>query len=166
MKLYFIILLLLGNITYNLNAQSVLNVPVKDIDGNITTIENQADGDIIVLDFWTTWCKPCLKSVPKLAELSEKYKTHGVSFIGVNEDSPRNLVKVKPMSKALGFNYPIILDTDQSIMSSLLITSFPTLVILDKNEKVLYLHEGYISGDEEIIESKIKIIIDSAKDEK
>ncbi len=150
---------------YNLKAQSILDIPVKNVDGNITTIESVAEGEILVLDFWATWCKPCVKSVPKLAELSEKFKDQGISFIGINEDSPRNLIKVKPMSKLLGFNYPVVLDTDQAIMSALLVSSFPTLVILNKNEKVLYTHEGFITGDEKEIEKEIVRILESEKSE-
>lgn len=133
----------------------VLNTTVKSIDGGVTTIADETEADIIILDFWATWCKPCVKSIPKLAELSEKYKQSGVAFVGVNEDSPRNLVKVKPVSKNLGINYRVVLDTDQTIMSNLFVSAFPTLVIINREEEVLFTHEGFVAGDEVIIEEEI-----------
>lgn len=99
-SIFFIIFLLIICVA-KIDAQTVLNTPVKDIEGNITTIEEVASGDILVLDFWVTWCKPCIKSIPKLSKLSENYKGKNVRFIGINEDSPRNLIKVKPFTNSL-----------------------------------------------------------------
>lgn len=135
-------------------AQAVLSAAVKDLDGNLTSIEEQATRDIIVLDFWTTWCKPCVKSVPKFVELNKKFSGQ-ISFIGINEDSPRNLAKVKPVAQSLGIDYPVLLDTDQDILSDLLVSSFPTLIILDRDEHVLFTHEGFVTGDELIIEKEL-----------
>jgi thiol-disulfide isomerase/thioredoxin len=155
---YIIVFLyLVVNVTH---SQTVLNVSVKDINGNITTIEDQAKGKIIVLDFWATLCKPCVKSIPKLTELSKKYSDSGVSFIGINEDSPRNQAKVKPLANSLGISYPVVFDTDQDIMSSLLVGSFPTLIIMDREENILFTHEGFVPGDEVIIEEELIMLID------
>lgn len=159
--IFFSTILTLSIFVPEINAQSVLDTPVQDIEGNVTTIGDITSAEILVLDFWATWCKPCVKSIPKLAKLSEKYKDEDVSFIGVNEDSPRNQIKVKPFAHTLGITYPVIMDVDQSIMSSLLVSAFPTLVIIDQNEKVLFVHEGFVPGDEDIIENRIKEIIES-----
>jgi cytochrome c biogenesis protein CcmG, thiol:disulfide interchange protein DsbE len=159
--MFFNTILTLSIFVPGINAQSVLNTPVQDIEGNVTTINDITSAEILVLDFWATWCKPCVKSIPKLAELSDKYKDGDVSFIGVNEDSPRNQIKVKPFAHTLGITYPVIMDADQSIMSSLLVNAFPTLVIIDQNENVLFVHEGFVPGDEDIIENQIKKIIES-----
>ena len=54
----------------------------------------------VLIDFWATWCKPCLKAMPKLVELHERFKDRGLTVLGVNEDGPRSRTKVKPFIRA------------------------------------------------------------------
>ena len=155
MKQLFVILIAVLLHQANGVSQSVLTIETKDLNGNTTTIEQTTQSNLIVLDFWATWCKPCVKSIPKLVELSEKYDSERISFIGINEDSPRNINKVKPFVKSLNVTYPILLDPDQELMSELLVSSFPTLIVINRDGKVLYIHEGFTSGDEKLIEEKL-----------
>lgn len=143
----------------NSKAQAVFDISIKDVNGKATSISEMVSSELIVLDFWATWCKPCVKSIPKLVELSEKYESDKVIFIGVNEDSPRNTNKVKPFVSSLGISYPVILDPEQEIMSELLVNSYPTLMVLNSKAEVLYIHEGYTSGDEYIIEEEINKLL-------
>lgn len=149
----------LGTSSYLLHGQSVLNIETKDISGNTSSISEITNSDLIVLDFWATWCKPCVKSIPKLIELSEKYNSKEISFVGINEDSPRNTNKVKPFVKSLGINYPVLLDPNQEIMNELMVNSYPTLIIINSDAKVLFMHEGYTSGDEILIEQEINKLL-------
>jgi cytochrome c biogenesis protein CcmG/thiol:disulfide interchange protein DsbE len=139
----------------SLTAQMVYNIELSDMDGNNLRVGDIKGNKLTVLDFWATWCRPCINSIPQFVKLSEKYKEQGVSFIGVNEDSPRNLSKVRPFALSLGITYPILLDTDQQLLSNFMIDGFPTLIILDKTGKVLFTHLGYVNGDEVIIGDKI-----------
>ena len=149
----------------SVSGQSYMNTRVRSIAGSYTTIATEAkDSKLVVLDFWTTWCKPCLKAIPKLIVLSDKYKDQGVVFIGVNGDGPKNLAKVKPLATNLGITYPVLLDQDQEISNELMITAFPTLIILDATGKILYTHQGYNPGDELVLEEEIKKQL--GKDEK
>lgn len=143
----------------NSKAQGVFDIRVKDVSGNLTSISEIVNSELIVLDFWATWCKPCVKSIPKLVELSEKYNSKEVTFIGVNEDSPRNTNKVKPFVNSLGISYPVILDSEQEIMSDLLVNSYPTLMVLNSDAEVLFIHEGYTSGDEHLIEEELNKLL-------
>lgn len=141
------------------NAQAVYSIQVKDLNGNYTSIEEVASGELIVLDFWATWCKPCVKSIPKLVELSEKYDSEKVSFVGINEDSPRNTNKVKPFVNSMQITYPVLLDPEQEIMNELVVVSYPTLIVLNRDGDVLFIHEGYTSGDEKLIEEEINKLL-------
>jgi thiol-disulfide isomerase/thioredoxin len=57
---------------------------------------------LTIIDFWATWCQPCIRSLPGLVDKNEAYKDQGVSFIGISVDSPRNLSKVKPFACSMG----------------------------------------------------------------
>jgi len=85
----------------------------------------------------------------------KKYQEKGVSFIGVNTDGPRNQSKIKPMINSLKVEYPIVLDTDNTLMNDLNVNVLPTLIIFDKKGKSVFIHEGFILGDEKLIEEKI-----------
>lgn len=141
------------------HAQGALSIEVNDLNGNRTTIAETVKSDILVLDFWATWCKPCIKSIPKLVELSKKYHPDTLSFIGINVDSPRNINKIKPTVNALKISYPVLHDINQSIMSDLQVSALPTLVVLNHKGKILYFHEGYFAGDEIQIEKKLSQLI-------
>jgi peroxiredoxin len=71
-------------------------------------------------------------------------------------DSPRNLSKVKPFARSMGITYPILLDASGEIMGDLNVTAVPTLMIIDKEFRVLYVHEGFNAGDEAIIREEIE----------
>lgn len=134
--------------TYKLNNLSNEKVSINDLHGEYT-----------VVDFWATWCKPCVSAIPKLNTLYQEFAEEGVRFIGVNVDSPRNSSKVKPMVKSLGVTYPVLLDPDQELVEEYNVTVFPTLVILNKKGKQLFVHEGFSPGDEEIIKEEIENLI-------
>jgi thiol-disulfide isomerase/thioredoxin len=159
LRLIIVILCLLP--ISELFSQGVYDIETKDLNGNISSIGEVTIGNIIVLDFWATWCKPCVKSIPKLVKLSEKFDTDKVSFVGINEDSPRNINKVKPFVSSYNISYPVLLDAEQEIMSDLLVSSFPTLIILDAEANILFVHEGYTSGDEILIEKELTELLES-----
>ncbi len=143
-----------------ISAQQFPDFNLKNIDNqNINTSDLKGE-KLTILDFWATWCKPCVSSIPKLITISDLYKEKGVQFIGVNMDSPRNMAKVKPFSNSLGINYPVIFDTNQELATEFSVTAIPTIIILDAIGNRLYTHEGFAMGDEKNIEQKIQEILD------
>ena len=137
-------------------GQAIMNIRLRDLDGNQVSIGQLKGEQLTVLDFWATWCKPCVKSIPRITELSRAYDEKIVRFLGVNEDSPRNQGKVRPFAQSVGIQYTVLMDPDQEVMTELLVAAFPTLIILNANGKILYTHEGYTPGDEQTIKQKIE----------
>ena len=156
------ICLLIGISNQDLYSQSYLHSRYQDLDGNYVTIEEVKGESLTILDFWATWCKPCIKSIPENLKIASEYNELGVKFIGVNEDSPRNLSKVRPFANSLGIDYQVLLDTDQVIMSELAVSVLPTIIVLNNKGKVVYTHEGFISGDEKIIRQKLDELLADA----
>jgi thiol-disulfide isomerase/thioredoxin len=153
------ICLAIGISTQNSYGQSFLYSKYQDLEGNYVTIDEVKGETLTILDFWATWCKPCVKSIPENVKIASEYESAGLKFIGINEDSPRNLSKVRPFANSLNIDYQVILDPDQDLMTELSVSVLPTLIIFDKNGKVLYTHEGYITGDEDIIRQKIEELL-------
>ena len=136
-------------------TQTLRGFNLPDLNNQFINFEKVKGKKITVIDFWATWCKPCMKGIPKLSQLSSKYRSEGVQFIGINGDGPRNIAKVGPLSKALQIDYPVLLDPDLSIMQDLNVSTFPTLLILNEKNEVIWRHEGYVEGDDLIIEKAI-----------
>ena len=90
-------------------------------------------GKIIVLDFWATWCGPCIASIPHTNELAEKYKDK-VVFIGVCH--PRGGEKMAQMVKEKGIKYPVCLDATGATAKSYAVNGYPDYYIIDPSGKL------------------------------
>lgn len=153
MKFILLLSLLFGSTFSSYNE--IPNFRLKNLD-NRTVSYNQIKGDnLTVIDFWATWCKPCVKSIPEFVKMDEEFEDKDVQFIGISIDGPRNKAKVKPFIKSLGVDYPILRDSDSSVMSRLRVTAVPTLMIVNSENEIVYFHEGYKSGEEVEIRNKI-----------
>jgi cytochrome c biogenesis protein CcmG/thiol:disulfide interchange protein DsbE len=121
------------------------NVLITEIKGETLTI----------VDFWATWCKPCLIAIPELVKIQKEFESEGVQLIGINIDSPRNKSKIRPFANARGLNYPVLLDENQEMMAEMNVVLVPTLIIFDKDGNQVFVHEGFVPGDQDIIREKI-----------
>ncbi len=155
MTKYIILLVVILASISQVHVPDALGVEVKTLDGISTLLSEQITGELIVLNFWTTEYKPCIRSLSKLVELSEKFDELQVQFVGINEDSLGNINKVKPMVESLNIPYRMLFDVDQALLSELNVSDCPTLVVLNKNGNVLYTHVGFSTGDEVELEHKL-----------
>lgn len=157
MKYLLFLAILISGFTDTKNK--VPNFRLKNLD-NRTVSFNQIKGEnLTVIDFWATWCKPCVKSIPEFVKMDKEFKDDQVTFIGISIDGPRNKAKVKPFIKSLGVNYTILRDSDSSVMARLRVTAVPTLMIVNSDNEILYFHEGYKTGEELEIKNKIKELL-------
>lgn len=153
MKYLLLLSLFIGGFITHENE--VPNFRLKNLD-NRSVSYNQIKGEnLTVIDFWATWCKPCVKSIPEFVKIDKEFDNNEVQFIGISIDGPRNRAKVKPFIKSLGVDYPILRDSDSSVMARLRVTAVPTLLIVNSDNKIVYFHEGYTSGEEVEIKEKI-----------
>ena len=92
-------------------------------------------GHPVILDFWASWCGPCALEAPVLDRLARRYESKGLVVIGVNASDPANVIKAYAMQK--GLSYPMLLDAGSDVFDSYGVKSMPSLVILDKEGKVM-----------------------------
>ena len=156
-SLYLIILSAL--FTLHSYAQSIYDFELENTDGELVSYEELKGSKLTVIDFWATWCKPCVNSIPKLVELYDSYDKEEVAFIGISIDSPRNLAKVKPFMQSMGVNYPVLLDMNQEVMRDMNLTSVPALLIVNADDEIVSFHEGFAPGDEDKIKKEIDAFV-------
>lgn len=139
-----------------INAQVVKNFQLKNLENQLKSFSELKGEKLTLIDFWATWCKPCNKAIPELNKIYSMYKDKGVEIIGINCDGPRSISKVAPLANSLQIKYPVLIDIDAEIMNDLNLMAYPTLLIVDGNGKILWVHEGYVTGDTELIIAEIE----------
>ena len=150
-----LLLLIIAGVQVSYAANKFPDFRLKDLNNKFQSLSDLKGDKITIVDFWATWCKPCARALPKLNMLHQKYADRGVSFIGVNVDSPRNSSKIKPFANSYKIKYPIVRDPNSSFSGEVNVSSFPTLLIVNSENKIVYTHQGYRSGDEKSIEKEI-----------
>ncbi len=154
-------------LTSTVNTGKISDFRLNDLDNKSVRYSEIKGKKVTVIDFWATWCKPCLRSIPKLVQLREKYQAQGVQFLGINVDGVRNLNKVKPMAHALEINYPVLIDLNNQVMSDLKINAMPTILVVNEKDEIVARHQGYRPGDEKVLEEEIqKLLTAGPPDEK
>jgi peroxiredoxin len=116
----------------------------------------------IVVDFWATWCKPCIKELPYIQRLHEEYAERGVTVLAVTIDSPKSQSRVRPFVKGRRFTFPVLLDGDQRVFQQLQGKgSVPYVVVIDRDGFVRYRHTGYRPGDEKALERVVQELLEA-----
>ncbi|MCB0685341.1 MAG: TlpA family protein disulfide reductase [Saprospiraceae bacterium] len=130
---------------------------IKSIDGQNVSFEEIVNSEkVTIISFWATWCAPCKKELDAIADLYEDWQDqYNVELIAVSVDDARAAAKVKPMIAEKGWPYRVFIDTNQSLMRSLHFQTVPYTILVDKNQKIVYTHSGYLPGDELELEEKV-----------
>ena len=143
-----------------LQAATAPKIKLKDLEGKEFTLEQALASGPVLLDFWATWCAPCIKAMPKLIKLKDKYESQGLTVVTVNEDGPRNLVKVRLFLKKHKLDFRVLLDLNSAVMNRYRINSLPATVLIAPSGEISYFHRGYKPGDEIMLEEEILKILE------
>ena len=118
---------------------------------------SQYQGQVVMINFWASWCGPCRQEMPVLDKLYTKYKPMGFTMLGVN---------VEPDSKAAidwlketPVSFPILFDKDSKVSKLYEVAGMPSTVIIDRAGKVRVLHRGYKPGDENEYMDSIRTLV-------
>lgn len=144
-------------LTFSQN-RTLPKVDLKTLDNNTFNTSNfDNDGKPIVISFWATWCKPCIKELNNIAEVYEDWQDEtGVKVIAISIDDTRNMNKVKPKVNALLWDYEVYCDPNGDLKRAMGVGSVPHTFLLNKNKEIVYQHTGYKDGDEYDLFKKIE----------
>lgn len=124
------------------------------LDGSRFHLREALGKRIIVVDFWATWCAPCVKMLKKLQALHES--DPDVLVLAVSIDDASSMAKVGQLIQGKGYTFPVLLDPDSAILRlynpSL---EVPYSFVIDRQGRVAYTHSGYVPGDEKALLDRI-----------
>jgi peroxiredoxin len=123
--------------------------------GNIRLSEHR--GEVILLNFWASWCGPCRQEMPQLNALQQRYSKLGFNVVGVNVDKDSALAN--KILKDIPVSFPVLLDDTGAVSASYNVSAMPTTVLIDRDGNMRYLHKGYKPGYEQDYEQQIKELI-------
>ncbi len=114
-------------------------------------------GDVVMINFWATWCGPCRQEMPILDELYSRYSRAGFQLLGVNiDDEPE---RAKDMLRELGVSFPVVFDNRKEVSDLYSVQAMPLSVMVDREGLVRYVHYGYKPGYEDKYLDQIRELI-------
>jgi peroxiredoxin len=139
-----------------LAAERVANFKLKGVDGEAYELKDvAADSRAILIDFWSTNCKPCKKLMPHLQTFYEVYAPAGLEVLVISRDTTLTVSKVKPTVAAEGWTFPVLYDTDLKVSDAYHVRFAPVTFLINNKGEVLFHHSGFKPGQEKDYEEEI-----------
>jgi len=131
-----------------INAWEIPAYPLKDINGKTHNI-NKWQGKVILLNFWATWCSPCLKEIKDFIKFQKHFVNNNLQIVSIGIDSKENLQKV---SRKFNINYPVLIaDIEQQESKEFLSlwgnprALVPYSIVINPDGKIVYQHKGKLN---------------------
>ena len=140
----------------NLTGQSAPDFALKSSTGENLRL-SEFRGDVVMVNFWATWCGPCRQEMPLLDELYSRYGRVGFSLLGVNIDD--NSSKAMDMVSELGVTFPVLFDSRKEVSKLYQVDAMPVTVLIVREGTVRYVHHGYKPGYEEKYLDQIRSLL-------
>jgi thiol-disulfide isomerase/thioredoxin len=118
---------------------------------------SQLHGQVVMLNFWASWCGPCRQEMPLLEQMYKKYKPMGFTMLGVNVE-PDTAAAEKWLQET-PVSFPVVFDRQNSVSKLYNVSGMPSSVLIDRKGNVRYLHRGYQPGDENTYLNYIRELI-------
>src|SRR6187431_2213485 len=120
---------------------------------------SQFKGQVVMINFWATWCGPCRQEMPLLEDIYKKYKPMGFTMLAVNvePDSKAAEAWLGKLSKPVSF--PVAFDTESKVSKMYKVAGMPSTVFVDRKGNIRVMHKGYKAGDENFYLTQIRSML-------
>ena len=129
---------------------------LPDDSGAMVSLQD-FDGQVVLINFWASWCGPCREEMPLLDALHKRYEPLGFTMIGVNveEDS----AAAEKFLQGTAVSFPILFDRENSVSKLYDVIAMPSTVIVGRDGTVRYIHHGYEPGNENDYQDQIRQLV-------
>ena len=157
---FFLILVVVSWSAPAVAQENTADWTLETITGETVNFHETLGKGPVVLNFWATWCRPCLKEMPHMNRLAGEYAGR-VTFLAVNTDASKAVAKVAPFIKTMGYDNLIVpLDTGAELQQLLQVGGIlPFTIMFDGQGREIFRHIGYKEGDEEELQREIEALL-------
>ncbi len=129
---------------------------LNDTTGHIVHLSDYLGRDVVLLNFWATWCTPCAAELPHLNRLYTQYKDQGLVVLGIAMDGPETVANVAPAVRHYNLEFPVLLDEETRVIGTYNPKrTAPFSILIGRDSNIAKTREGYMPGDEAALESEI-----------
>ncbi len=114
-------------------------------------------GEVVMINFWASWCGPCRQEMPILEKIYQKYQPLGFTLLGVNVEEDIN--EAKAYLKDIEVSFPILFDNTNKVSQLYEIIAMPSTIVIDRDGNMRFLHQGYQPGVEDEYINYIKTLL-------
>lgn len=125
--------------------QSAPDFTLEALDGPNLRLQEYR-GQVVLINFWASWCGPCRQEMPVLDRLHQRYEEAGFAVLGVNVEGKR--APAEKIAKQAKVSFPVLIDAGQRVSKEYDLEAMPSTVVVDRDGTVRYIHRGYKPGDE------------------
>lgn len=137
-------------------SPSAPDFTLRTADGRNLRLQ-ELRGQVVMVNFWASWCAPCRVEMPHLNRLADKYRSSGFTLLGVNvDDDPKNAAAA---ATKMGLRFPVLLDGDKRVVKMYDVATMPSTVLIDRDGRMRYLHRGYRDGYEETYDKQVRELL-------
>lgn len=158
MKKLILFLLFINFVVYG--QKKLPNLNVKNLDEKLISLQKDfSEKDkLYVFSFWATWCSPCIQELDEISEVYEDWKKElNIEIVAVSTDDSRTQKRVKPLVNGKGWDFTVLLDTNQEFKRNMGISNVPYLIVV-KNEEIVFIQNGHSPGGAESLFEDLKKI--------
>ncbi len=129
---------------------------LPDSSGQMVSLDDYK-GQVVLINFWASWCAPCRKEMPLLDELQQRYAPLGFTMLGINVEEDSSLAD--EFLRGTPVNFPILYDRANKVSEAYDVIAMPTTIIVDREGKVRFIHHGYQAGYENEYQDQVRSLI-------
>ena len=133
---------------------------LRDLDGREVHLSDYLGKDVILIDFWATWCVPCAAELPHLEELYKQHKDQGFVVLGIAMDGPETIAQVSPFARRYDLSFPVLLDDETKVVGVYNPKrTAPLSILVDRKGQIARIRQGYSAGDEKLIAEDVSSLL-------
>jgi len=125
--------------------ESAPDFTLKSLDGGNLRLDEYR-GQVVLINFWASWCGPCRQEMPLLDRLHQRYEDTGFAVLGVNVEG--EVAPAREIVDKTNVSFPVLIDEGQLVSELYKLEAMPSTVVVDRDGRIRYIHRGYKPGDE------------------
>lgn len=138
------------------SASSAPGFSLPSRNGDIVSLD-KLKGQVVMLNFWASWCGPCRQEMPLLDQMHKRYSSLGFTLLGVNVEA--NTADAERWLAQTPVSFPVVFDKDSKVSKLYDVSAMPSTVFIDRKGNLRYLHRGYKPGDESEYLNQIRALL-------